>query len=67
MRKLPFQRLVIEIAADFKNDIRFQALAIMAQHEATEALMVPLLEDTDQVTMSLWCSKSGSERTGNGG
>ena len=29
MRKLPFQRLVREIAGDFKNDLRFQATAVV--------------------------------------
>ena len=47
MRKLPFQRLVREIAGDFKNDLRFQAAAIVALQEATEAYMVSLCEDID--------------------
>ena len=47
MRKLPFQRLVREIAGDFKNDLRFQATAIVALQEATEAYMVSLFEDTN--------------------
>ena len=40
--KLPFQRLVGEIAGDFKNDSRFQAMAIVALQEATEQHMVSL-------------------------
>ena len=47
MRKLPFQRLVREIAADLKNDLRFQATAIIALQEATEAYMVSMFEDTN--------------------
>ena len=47
IRKLPFQRLVREIAQDFKSDLRFQASAIMALQEATEAYMVGLFEDTN--------------------
>lgn len=47
MRKLPFQRLVREIAGDIKNDLRFQATAIVALQEATEAYMVSLFEDTN--------------------
>ena len=47
MRKLPFQRLVREIAGDFKNDLRFQATAIVALQEATEAYMVSLFEDSN--------------------
>jgi histone H3 len=30
VRKLPFQRLVREIAQDFKTDLRFQASAVAA-------------------------------------
>jgi histone H3 len=36
IRKLPFQRLVREIAQDFKNDLRFQGTAILALQEASE-------------------------------
>lgn len=45
--KLPFQRLVREIAQDFKTDLRFQSTAIQALHEATEAYLVSLFEDTN--------------------
>lgn len=47
MRKLPFQRLVREIAMDFKNDLRFQGSAILALQEASEAYLVSLFEDTN--------------------
>jgi len=47
LRKLPFQRLVREIASDLKADLRFQGSAIMALQEATEAYMVSLFEDTN--------------------
>ena len=47
IRKLPFQRLVREIAQDFKTDLRFQSSAIMALQEASEAYLVGLLEDTN--------------------
>jgi len=47
IRKLPFQRLVREIAQDFKNDLRFQASAILALQEASEAYIVGLMEDTN--------------------
>ena len=40
IRKLPFQRLVREIAQDFKTDLRFQSSAIMALQEASEAYLV---------------------------
>merc|ERR1711973_899062 len=47
VRRLPFQRLVREIAQNFKSDLRFQGSAIMALQEATEAYMVGLFEDTN--------------------
>lgn len=47
IRKLPFQRLVREIAQDFKNDLRFQGSAILALQEAAEAYLVSLFEDTN--------------------
>jgi histone H3 len=46
IRKAPFQRLVREIAQDFKNDLRFQSPAIMALQEASEAYIVGLFEDS---------------------
>ncbi|XP_070937065.1 histone H3.3A-like [Macaca nemestrina] len=46
IRKLPFQRLVREIAQDFKTDLRFQSAAIGALQEASEAYLVGLFEDT---------------------
>lgn len=60
IKKLPFQRLVREIAQDFKNDLRFQGTAILALQEASEAYLVGLFEDTmlcalhaDRVTISV--------------
>uniref|UniRef100_A0A8C9QUP7 H3.Y histone 1 n=1 Tax=Scleropages formosus TaxID=113540 RepID=A0A8C9QUP7_SCLFO len=47
IRKLPFQRLVREIAQDFKTDLRFQGAAIGALQEASEAYLVGLFEDTN--------------------
>ncbi len=47
IRKLPFQRLVREIAQEFKTDLRFQASAIAALQEASEAYLVGLFEDTN--------------------
>jgi histone H3 len=40
IRKAPFQRLVREIAQDFKNDLRFQSTAVLALQEAAEAYLV---------------------------
>ena len=54
IRKLPFQRLVQEIAGDHKvitsplcGKVRFQSLAIKALQEASEAYIVGLFEDTN--------------------
>ena len=53
IRKLPFQRLVREIAYDvkpetgFKGEIRFQSQAIMALQESAEAYLVGLFEDSN--------------------
>jgi len=47
IRKLPFQRLVREIAQDFKNDLRFQGGALVALQEAAESYLVSLYEDTN--------------------
>ena len=45
--KLPFQRLVREIAQDFKTDLQFQSVAILCLQEAAEAYLVGLFEDTN--------------------
>ena len=54
IRKLPFQRLVREIANDSQiiksplcGKVRFQSAAIMALQEASEAYLVRLFEDTN--------------------
>ncbi|KAE8655898.1 histone H3.2 [Hibiscus syriacus] len=40
IRKLPFQRLVREIAQDFKTDLRFQSSIVAALQEVVEAYLV---------------------------
>ena len=47
IRKLPFQRLVREIAQDFKTDLRFQSAAILCLQEASEAYLVKLFDDAN--------------------
>ena len=47
IRKLPFERLVREIANEFMRQLRFQPSAIMALQEASEAYLVKLFEDND--------------------
>ena len=48
IRKLPFQRLIREVAGEFKEDLRFQSHAIMALQEASEAWLIRLFEDTNR-------------------
>lgn len=50
IRKLPFQRLVREIAQGFARDeegIRFQTAALAALQEAAESYLTGLFEDTN--------------------
>ena len=47
IRKTPFQRLVREIAQSWKSDLRFQATAVMALQEASEAYLVGLFDDSN--------------------
>eukprot|EP00891_Asterochloris_glomerata_P005731 jgi/Astpho2/5731/fgenesh1_pm.00080_%23_1_t len=47
IRKAPFQRLVREVAQDFKTDVRFQRTAVDALQEAAEAYLVGLMDDSN--------------------
>jgi histone H3 len=47
IRKRPFQRLVREIAQEYRPDLRFQSNAILALQEAAEAYLVGLFDDTN--------------------
>ena len=47
IKKLPFQRLVREIAHEIKLDLRFQGSAIEALQESAEAYLVSVFEDTN--------------------
>merc|ERR1712233_175642 len=64
IRKLPFQRLVREIAQDFKTDLRFQSAAIGALQEASEAYLVDCSRTPTCVpstpSVSLLCPKISS-------
>ena len=40
-------RLVREVAQDFKRDIRFQSHAVLALQQASEAYVVGLFQDTN--------------------
>ena len=47
IRKLPFQRLVRELAQEYKVELRFQSSALLALQEASESYLVSLFEDTN--------------------
>ena len=55
IRKLPFNRLVREIAQDCKTGLRFQTQAIGALQEASEAYLVGLFEDTNLCAIHAKC------------
>ncbi|XP_043695916.1 histone H3.3-like [Telopea speciosissima] len=50
IKKQSFQRVVREIAQEFKADLRFQSHAILALHEAAEAFLTGLFADTNLCT-----------------
>lgn len=62
IRKLPFQRLVREIAQDFKTDLRFQSSAIGALQEAVEAYLVSLFEGTFRLVAMMLTARHQSLR-----
>jgi histone H3 len=47
IKRLPFQRLVRELASEIRSDIRFQSAALEALHTASEAYLVGIFEDTN--------------------
>ena len=47
IRKLPFQRLIREVAQECKSNLCFQSSAIVALQEATESFLISLFEDTN--------------------
>ena len=47
IRKLPFQRLVREIAGNIRQGLRFQGSAVQALQEASESYLVGVFEDTN--------------------
>ena len=51
IRKLPFQRLVREIAQDFKHDLRFTAGGLEALQTAAEQHITELFEDAYLCTL----------------
>ena len=55
IRRLPFQRLVREIAQDMNGRLNFASGAILALQEAAEAHLVGLFEDTNLCTIHAKC------------
>ena len=51
IQKLPFQRLVKEIAQDINGQIRFQSVAVAALQEATETFLTELFGDTNEIAI----------------
>ena len=51
IRKLPFNRLVREVAQEFKAELHFRAEAIHAMQEASEAFLVGVFEDSNLCTI----------------
>ena len=51
IRRLPFQRVVREIAQMIRTDLRFQSTAIMNLQEVEEAFLVGLLEQSNLCTI----------------
>ena len=47
IKRLPFERLVRDIASEFMSNPRFQRVTILALQEASEAYSVKLFEDTN--------------------
>ena len=47
MRKLPFQRLVREIANDYKDKLHWTSTGMWGMQESAEAYLVGLFEDTN--------------------
>ena len=55
IRSLPFQRLVREIAQDYKARLNFASGAILALQEAAEAYLVGLFENTNLCAIHAKC------------
>ena len=55
IRRLPFQRLVWEIAQDLKGRVNFARGAILALQEAAEAYLIGLFEDTNLCAIHAKC------------
>ena len=54
IRRLPFQRLVKEIAQKTKPDLRFQNIAVKVLQEMGEAFLVRLLEQANLCAVHIY-------------
>ncbi len=52
IRKRPFRRLVRELSQDLLSDVRWQAGALAALQEASEAYLVHLFEDSQLLAIA---------------
>ena len=55
IHKLPFQRLIREVAQDYKTNLRFQSSAIIVLQEAAESFLVSLFEDANLCAIHIKC------------
>ena len=55
IRKLPFQRLVQEIAIDMAQEMQFQSSGLLVLQEAAEAYLMGLFEDTNLCAIHARC------------
>ncbi len=51
MRKLPFQRLVREVAMELMQDVRFREDALLALQEAAEMYLFQLFDDANRAAL----------------
>ena len=51
IRRMPFQRVVRDLAHDFMPESRFQPSALSALQECTENFLIGLMEDTQLCTL----------------
>ena len=53
LRKAPFQRLVREVAQDYKSDLRFTSSAVLALQEAAEDHMIRLFGNAQAMVLKV--------------
>ena len=53
--RLPFQRLIREVAQEFRADLKFQGMAVKTVQEAGEAFLVGILEQANLCAVHAKC------------